>query len=89
MIRYKMKKSAIAHQEELALDMKILEKCLEDLRVEELGRKDDRQRLKKETLQYLDYLREQVLCLLCLVPFESSYIFSAQTHFGEFAYKGL
>jgi len=60
MIRYKMKKSAIAHQEELALDMKILEKCLEDLRVEELGRKDDRQRLKKETLQYLDYLREQV-----------------------------
>jgi len=60
MIRYKIKKSAIAHQEELALDMKILEKCMEDLRVDELGRQDHRQRLKKETLQYLDYLREQV-----------------------------
>jgi len=59
MIRYKMKRAAIEHQEELALDMKILEQCLQEYKNEFAEMREKKIELKRETLQYLEYLKDQ------------------------------
>lgn len=59
MMRYKVRQEMVRRQEELALDMKILEQCLEESRNEKLGKQQQKDQMRQETLQYLAYLKEQ------------------------------
>jgi len=55
-----MKREAQDRQEELALDMKILEQCLEESRNEFQEKAQRRAQLKDEQRQYREYLKQQV-----------------------------
>ncbi|XP_033120667.1 cilia- and flagella-associated protein 53-like [Anneissia japonica] len=59
-IKLKMKKKARELQEELALDMKILEKLLEDTRNEALEVAQRKRELREEDRVYRDYLQQQM-----------------------------
>lgn len=59
MMRFKAKRAAAERQEELALDMKILEEVLRESTNEKQEKQERKAQLKKETLQYLEYLQQQ------------------------------